>query len=115
MKNQILTELHIEKEPIFERDLLETIRSEKVSERENQICLADEIMKENHFRLDSEWKLTKSPSQTLLIILINICLAVEKMIESEGKSQASDLKTLIPKFLKREKRKGTERERESRG
>ena len=33
------------------------------------------------------------------------------MKESEGKSQASDLKTLIPKFLKREKRKGAEGER----
>ena len=68
-------------------------------------------MKENHFRLDSEWELMKTPSQTLLIIVINICLAGEKMKESEGKSQASDLKTLIPKFLKREKRKGAEGER----
>ena len=68
-------------------------------------------MKENHFRLDSEWELMKTPSQTLLIIVINICLAGEKMKESEGKLQASDLKTLIPKFLKREKRKGAEGER----
>ena len=68
-------------------------------------------MKENHFRLDSEWELMKTPSQTLLIIVINICLAGEKMKESEGKLQASDLKTLIPKFLKREKRKEAEGER----
>ena len=73
--------------------------------------MAAEKVKENHFRLDSEWELMKTPSQTLLIIVINICLAGEKIKESEGKSQASDSKTLIPKFLKREKRKGAEGER----